>query len=215
MWNIYIVVAITKIDTDAVNSIAENTFKDLIYTRNDKIEWYKLTMHKRGLVNNFSAFRTLMTGIISRNKNENNNNNNNNNNDSNYQKWEKEKKKHFERFIICQNRWNEWVRWCWQCKKFLFFRKKKNLIMIWCQIVDWFNISILFRWYWRANDVKHQQILDVLTIWHQIMFSNDIRRQLVKFPFWKEQYWRLEKRRLKSAELWKSCWNWSFQYWWW
>ena len=33
--------------------------------------------------------------------------------------------------------------------------------------------------------------------------------QLVKFPFWKEQFRPIEKCRLKSAELWKSWWNWS------
>ena len=49
--------------------------------------------------------------------------------------------------------------------------------------------------------MKHQQILDVPAIWHQIMFSNDILRQLAKFPFWKEQFWHVKKRKLKSVKL--------------
>ena len=51
---------------------------------------------------------------------------------------------------------------------------------------------------------------EIASLW--IMFCNDIRRQLVQFPFWKEQFWRLEKRKLKSVELWKSWWNWSIHY---
>ena len=80
--------------------------------------------------------------------------------------------------------------------------------MIWSQIACWHIKNLLmFHIICTLISLKNVEMLKQSKIWDQIMFCNDIRRQLMKFPFWKEQYRHIEKRKLKSVELWKFSWN--------